>query len=174
MGEGGLPILPGVSIVYMTEIIKDYCVGAVCMSISYNLCTYMCIYIIPQTVLAQLRGSYLFFIVIPLCSRIAGGQPKYLSLKYLSPAGDSLCSRIAGGQPKYLSLKYISPAADSLCSRIAGGQPKYLSLKYLSPAADSLCSRIAGGQPKYLSLKYQTVLAQLRGSYLFPKQCLHN
>ena len=129
---------------------------------------------IPQTVLAQLRGSYLFFIVIPLCSRIAGGQPKYLSLKYLSPAGDSLCSRIAGGQPKYLSLKYISPAADSLCSRIAGGQPKYLSLKYLSPAADSLCSRIAGGQPKYLSLKYQTVLAQLRGSYLFPKQRLHN
>ena len=148
-------------------------------------CVYIYTYVyIPQTVLAQLRGSYLAFIVIPLCSRIAGGQPKYLSLKYLSPAGDSLCSRIAGGQPKYLILKYLSPAADCisgiwvtnpyipqtvlaqlrgsyfasivipLCSRIAGGQPKYLSLKYLSPAADSLCSRIAGGQPKYLSLKY--------------------
>ena len=98
-------------------------------------------YIIPQTVLAQLRGSYFCSIVIPLRSRIAGGQPKYLSLKYLSPAADSLCSRIAGGQPKYLSLKYLSPAADSLCSRIAGGQPKYLSLLHISgcllPIADS-------------------------------------
>jgi hypothetical protein len=34
---------------------------------------------IPQTVLA-LRGSYFFSIVIPLYSRIAGHQPKYLSL----------------------------------------------------------------------------------------------
>ena len=143
--------------------------------------------------LAQLRGSYFASIVIPLCSRIAGGQPKYLSLKYLSPAGDSLCSRIAGGQPKYLSLKYLSPAGDSLCSRIAGGQPKYLSLKYLSPAADCISGiwvtnpyipqtvlaqlrgsyflsivihlgfRIAGGQPKYLSLKYLSPAANSLG-----------
>ena len=92
---------------------------------------YVYIYI-PQTVLAQLRGSYFASIVIPLCSRIAGGQPKYLSLKYLSPAADSLCSRIAGRQPRYLSLKYLSSAVDSLYFRIAGRQPRYLSLKYLS------------------------------------------
>ena len=41
---------------------------------------YIYIYIyIPQTVLA-LRGSYLASIVIPLDSRIAGCQPRYLSL----------------------------------------------------------------------------------------------
>jgi hypothetical protein len=80
----------------------------------------------PQTVLALTR-SYLGSIVIPLEIRIAGGQPKYLSLKYLSPAANSLEIRIAGGQPKYLSLKYLSPAANSLEIRIAGGQPKYLS-----------------------------------------------
>ena len=55
---------------------------------------YLCgkyIYIyIPQTVLAQLRGSYLACIVIPLKFRIAGHQPRYLSLKYLSPAANSL------------------------------------------------------------------------------------
>ena len=67
----------------------------------------------PQTVLALTR-SYLGSIVIPLEIRIAGGQPKYLSLKYLSPAANSLEIRIAGGQPKYLSLKYLSPAANSL------------------------------------------------------------
>ena len=86
--------------------------------------------------LAQLRGSYFASIVIPLCSRIAGGQPKYLSLKYLSPAGDSLCSRIAGGQPKYLSLKYLSPAADCISGI-------WVTNPYIP----------------------QTVLAQLRGSY---------
>ena len=43
----------------------------------------------PQTVLALTR-SYLGSIVIPLEIRIAGGQPKYLSLKYLSPAANSL------------------------------------------------------------------------------------
>ena len=47
--------------------------------------------------------SYLGSIVIPLEIRIAGGQPKYLSLKYLSPAANSLEIRIAGGQPKYLT-----------------------------------------------------------------------
>ena len=52
----------------------------------------------PQTVLALTR-SYLGSIVIPLEIRIAGGQPKYLSLKYLSPAANSLEIRIAGGQP---------------------------------------------------------------------------
>ena len=51
---------------------------------------YVCVYIyIPQTVLAQLRGSYLFCIIIPHDSRIAGRQPRYLS-----PAADSLASRI--------------------------------------------------------------------------------
>ena len=35
---------------------------------------------IPQTVLAQLRGSYFCSIIIPLGSRIAGRRPRYLSL----------------------------------------------------------------------------------------------
>ena len=60
--------------------------------------------VIPQTVLAQLRGSYLICIVIHLYFGIAGRQPRYLSLKYLIPAADSLYSRIAGHQPRYLSL----------------------------------------------------------------------
>ena len=51
---------------------------------------------------------------------MAVGQPRYLrSLpRYLSPAADdSLDSRIAGGQPRYLSQpRYISPAADNLDS----------------------------------------------------------
>ena len=57
----------------------------------------------PNYDFSQGRGSYLFCIVINLESRIAGGQPKYLS-----PAANSLDSRIAGGQvPK---PRYLSPA----------------------------------------------------------------
>ena len=72
---------------------------------------------IPQTVLAQLRGSYLPSIVIPHDSRIAGRQvPKP---RCLSPAANSLDSRIAGRQvPK---PRYLSPAANSLDFRVAGG-----------------------------------------------------
>ena len=101
-----------------------------------------CIYIyIPQTKTArQGRGSYFPSIVIPLNSRIAGGQvPKP---RCLSSAANSLNSRIAGGQvPK---PRCLSPAANSLNSRILGGQvPKP---RRLSSAANSLNSRIAGGQ----------------------------
>jgi len=67
-----------------------------------------------------LTRSYLGSIVIPLEIRIAGGQPKYLSLKYLSPAANSLEIRIAGRQvPK---PRCLSPAANSLEIRIAGRQ----------------------------------------------------
>jgi len=45
------------------------------------------------------RCSYLSSIVIPLEITIAGGQPKYLSLKYPSSAANSLDFRIAGCQP---------------------------------------------------------------------------
>ena len=57
---------------------------------------------------------------------------------------------IADCRPRYLSLKYLSPAAISLKIRIAGCRPRYLSLKYLSPAAISLKIRIAGCRPRYL------------------------
>ena len=42
-------------------------------------------FVFPQTVLA-LRGSYLSCIVIPLGSRIAGCQPRYLSPKVPKPS----------------------------------------------------------------------------------------
>ena len=77
------------------------------------------------------RGSYLFSIAIPWCSRIAGRQvPKP---RCLSSAANSLNSRIAGGQvPK---PRCLSPAANSLNSRIAGRQvPKPMCL---SPAVNS-------------------------------------
>ena len=122
----------------------------------------------PNKDASQGRGSYFSCIVIPLGFakarrrprylspaansleiRIAGRQPKYLSLKYLSPAADSLYSRIVGCQPMYQSPMYLSSAADSLYSRIVGCQPMYLSPMYLSSAANSLCSRVDGGQPRY-------------------------
>ena len=78
--------------------------------------------------IAQLRGSYLASIVIPLKFRIAGRQVP--TPRCLSPAANSLYSRIADGQvPK---PRCLSPAANSLYSRIAGGQvpkPRCLSQK---------------------------------------------
>ena len=93
---------------------------------------FYCKYYSPNKVGSQGRVSYFAFrvIPIPLKSAKARSQPKYLSLKYLSPAANSLEIRIAGRQPKYLSLKYLSPAVNSLEIRIARRQPRpgYLSL----------------------------------------------
>ena len=113
---------------------------------------------IPQTVLAQLRGSYFFSIVIPLEIAKAGRQvPKP---RCLSPAAHSLDIRIAGRQVP--EPRCLSPAANSLDIRIAGRQvPKP---RCLSPAANSLDSRIAGRQvpgPRYLSLPIRISRSQL-------------
>ena len=53
-----------------------------------------------HTYIHRFPKQCLSFIVVPLNSRIASGQPRCLSL--ISPAADSLYSRIAGGQPRYL------------------------------------------------------------------------
>ena len=95
---------------------------------------------IPQTVLAQLRGSYFGCIVIPLNPGIAGRQvPKP---RCLSPSVNSLNPGIAGRQvPK---PRCLSPSVNSLIPGIAGRQlPKP---RCLSPSVNSLNSGIAGRQ----------------------------
>ena len=70
---------------------------------------FLYIYIIPQTVLAQLRGSYFLSIVIHLKVRIPGRQPTCLDLPRLAnPAANSMYVRIAGRQPTCLDLPRLA------------------------------------------------------------------
>ena len=74
------PVVYFVYVVYNQCIVRIVCIVCVVC----NVCVvYRCaphVEYIPQTVLAQLRGSYLLCIVIPLEIRIPGRQPRYLSL----------------------------------------------------------------------------------------------
>ena len=66
-----------------------------------------------------LRRSYLGSIVIPLEITIAGGQPKYLSLKYLSSAANSLISGLLVASPLAQALGFH----DNNCFRLSSSAP---------------------------------------------------
>ena len=65
--------------IYVHVYVCVYVYMYICISLFLYIYIYICVYS-PNKDFSQGRGSYFCCLVIPLCFRIAGGQPRCLSL----------------------------------------------------------------------------------------------